>query len=604
MKQFLLTVAGVFVGLLLFVVVVPLALIAIAVGASRPAPLPAKSVLTLDLRGGLTDQDPPDGLPFLGGRGLSVMGVEETLRRAAADGQVGGVLVRLPEAGISPAVADELRLSFQAFRASGKPMLAYSQGIYPEGVATATYELGAASGDLWMQPSASFQATGLAQQDLFLKRFFDKYGVVADYQQRYEYKNAVNPYLYDDYTPAHREAELSWMGSVYATTLAAAAADRKLSPDALKATIEAGPYSADEAKAKGLVDNVGEEREAEAAILKAAGNGAKLADFSDYAQRARAAQGASFAAAPTIALIQAEGDIVTGTAGHGSPLGGGGATIYADDLAKAFYKAIDDKDVKAIVFRLNSPGGSDTASEEILSAVHCAAQAAAASRGGGQHGRSTAPPGGYWISSGRANVIVAEPSTLTGSIGVFGGKFALGPALAKYGFDMDDLTVGGDYADSGGSQGAMSPSQTAAFRGLDRTRIYNGSVARVAEGRKMTVQQVGDIAKGHVWTGAAQAKSLGLVDYLGGFAQAVARAKALAGIKGAARLKPFATSANPFAAIARLFGAGADSARLMAAASELAQDPDARALIESLHDARLREAGATVLAPMPPLSGR
>jgi protease IV len=597
MKQFLLTIAGVFVGLLLFMVVVPLALIAIAVGASRPAPLPAKSVLTLDLRGGLTDQEPQDGLPFLGGRGLSVMGVEETLRRAAADGQVGGVLVRLPEAGISPAVADELRLSFQAFRASGKPMLAYSQGIYPEGVATATYELGAASGDLWMQPSASFQATGLAQEDLFLKRFFDKYGVVADYQQRYQYKNAVNGYLYDDYTPAHREAELSWMGSVYATTLAAAAADRKLSPDALKATIEAGPYSADEAKAKGLIDNVGEEREAEAAILKAAGNGAKLADFSDYAQRARAAQGASFAAAPTIALIQAEGDIVTGTAGRGSPLGGG-ATIYADDLAKAFYKAIDDKDVKAIVFRLNSPGGSDTASEEILSAVRAARAAGKpVVVSMGEYGAS----GGYWISSD-ANEIVAEPSTLTGSIGVFGGKLAIGPALAKFGVDLRGLKVGGDYADSGSSQGAMSPSQTAAF-GAWMDRIYNGFVARVAEGRKMTVQQVGDIAKGHVWTGA-QAKSLGLVDYLGGFPQAVDRAKALAGIKGAARLKPFATSTNPFAAIARLFGAGADSARLMAAASELSQDPDARALIESLHEARLREAGATVLAPIPSLSGR
>jgi protease IV len=597
MKQFLLTVAGVFVGLMLFVVIVPLALIAIAVGASRPAPLPARSVLTLDLRGGITDQEPQDGLPFLGGRGLSVMGVEETLRRAAADSQVGGVLVRLPEAGISPAVADELRLSFQAFRASGKPMLAYSQGIYPEGVATATYELGAASGDLWMQPSASFQATGLAQEDLFLKRFFDKYGVVANYQQRYQYKNAVNGYLYDDYTPAHREAELSWMGSVYATTLAAAAADRKLAPDALKATIEAGPYSADEAKAKGLIDNVGEEREAETAILKAAGSGAKLADFNEYAQRAKATQASSFAAAPTIALIQAEGDIVTGTAGHGGTLGGG-STIYADDLAKAFYKAIDDKDVKAIVLRLNSPGGSDTASEEILSAVRAARAAGKpVVVSMGEYGAS----GGYWISSD-ANEIVAEPSTLTGSIGVFGGKLAIGPALAKFGVDLRGLKVGGDYADSGGSQGAMSPTQTAAFSAW-MDRIYNGFVARVAEGRKMTVQQVGEIAKGHVWTGA-QAKSLGLVDYLGGFPQAVDRAKALAGIKGAARLKLFATSANPFAAIARLLGASADSARLMAAASELAQDPDARALMASLHEARLREAGATVLAPIPPLSGR
>jgi protease-4 len=597
MKQFLLTVAGVFVGLMLFAIVVPMALIAIAVGAARPAPLPARSVLTLDLRSGLTDQEPQDGLAIFGGRGLSVMGVEETLRRAAGDSQVAGVFVRLPEAGIAPAAADELRLAFQAFRATGKPMLAYSQGIYPEGVATATYELGAASGDLWMQPSASFQATGLAQQDIFLKRFFDKYGVVANYQQRYQYKNAVNGYLYDDYTPAHREAELSWMSSVYATTLAAAAADRKLGPDALKATVEAGPYSADEAKAKGLVDNVGEEREAETAILKAAGNGAKLTEFSDYAQRAKAMQAGPLGAAPTIALIQAEGDIVTGTGGHGAPLGGG-PTIYADDLAKAFYKAIDDKDVKAIVFRLNSPGGSDTASEEILSAVRAARLAGKpVVVSMGEYGAS----GGYWISSD-ANEIVAEPSTLTGSIGVFGGKLAIGPALAKFGVDVRGLKVGGDYADAFGVQGAMSPSQTAAFSAW-MDRIYNGFVARVAEGRRMTVQQVDQIAKGHVWTGA-QAKSLGLVDYLGGFPQAVDRAKALAGISGSARLKSFATSQSPFAAIARLFGAGADSARLMAAASELAQDPDTRAMVETLHEARLREAGATVLAPIPSFLAR
>ena len=595
MKQFLLTVAGVFVGLVLFVILVPIALIAVAVGASRPAPLPARSVLTLDLRGALTDQD-QGGLAIFSGRGLSVMGVEETLRHAAADSQVAGIFVRLPETGIAPAAADELRLAFQAFRASGKPMLAYSQGIYPQGVATATYELGAATGDLWMQPSASFQVTGLAQEDVFLRGLFDKYGVVPDYQQRYQYKNAVNTYLYSDYTPAHREAELSWMNSIYATSLGAVAQDRKLAPDALRATIEAGPYSAEDAKAKGLVDNIGEVREAEQAILKAAGTGAKLAEFGDYAQRVRANAAAGLGTGPAIALIQAEGDIVTGTGGRGSPIGGG-SNIYADDLAKAFYKAIDDPDVKAIVMRLNSPGGSDTASEEILAAVRAAKGAGKpVVVSMGEYGAS----GGYWISS-QASAIVAEPSTLTGSIGVFGGKLAIGPALAKFGVNLRGLKVGGDYADSGSSQGAMRPSQTAAFSAW-MDRIYNGFVARVAEGRGMTVQQVGDIAKGHVWTGA-QAKSLGLVDELGGFQQAVERAKALAHITGPARLKPFTTAENPFAAIARLFGGGADSARLAGAASELADDPDARALLQTLREARLRRSGATVLAPLPPLTG-
>ncbi|HLY78985.1 MAG TPA: signal peptide peptidase SppA [Caulobacteraceae bacterium] len=599
MKQFLLTVAGVFFGLVLFVVVVPALLIGLAVSGSRPAPIPAHSVLSLDLRGGLTDQEAQDGLAIFGGHGLSVMGIEETLRRASSDANVGGLFVRLPEGGMTPAAADELRLAFQRFRAAGKPILAYSQGLYPQGVVTSTYELGAASGDLWMQPSASFQAVGLAQEDIFFKDFFDKYGVVPDYQQRYQYKNAINGYLYNDYTPAHREAELSWMGSVYATSLGAAAQDRKLAPDALKATLEAGPYSAEEAKAKGLVDNVGEVKEAQDAILKSAGGGAKLVDFSDYAARSRASarQGASFSSAPTIALIEAEGDIVTGTGGHSSPLSST-RSIYADDLAQAFYNAVDDKSVKAIVFRLSSPGGSDTASEEILAAVRAAKAAGKpVVVSMGDYGAS----GGYWISS-QASEIVAEPSTLTGSIGVFGGKFAIGPALAKFGVDVRGLKVGGDYADAFGAGAAMTAAQRAAF-GAWMDRIYNGFVARVAEGRKMTTQQVDAIAKGHVWTGA-QAKGLGLVDSLGGFPQAVDRAKALAGIVGQARLKSFTAAPSPFEALARLFGASADSARLMAAASELAHDPEAQAVMQSLHDARLRQEGATVLAPTLPVTGR
>jgi protease-4 len=591
MKQFLLTVAGVFVGLVLFLVVLPIGVIALIAGASRPAPLPGKTVLNLDLRGSLTDQPPQDGLAFFNTGQVSVMGVEEALRRAETDTHVAGLFVRLPDGGMTPAAADELRLAFQRFRAAGKPILAYSQGLYAQGVTTATYELGAASGDFWMQPSASFQAVGLAQEDLFLKDFFDKYGVVPDYQQRYQYKNAVNGYLYNDYTPAHREAELSWMGSVYASSLAAAAQDRKLTPQALTATIEGGPYSADEALAKGLIDHVGEVKEAEDAVLKAAGDGAQFAEFTDYAVRARATPPTSLGTLPTIALIQAEGDIVTGTAGHGGAFGGG-QNIYSDDLAKAFYDAAADKDVKAIVFRLSSPGGSDTASEEILSAIRAAKAAGKpVVVSMGDYGAS----GGYWVSSA-ASEIVAEPSTLTGSIGVFGGKLAVGPALAKFGVDIRGLKVGGDFADSFGAAGPMSASQRVAFSAW-MDRIYQGFVQRVAEGRRLPVQRVEDIAKGHVWTGA-QAKTLGLVDQLGGFQVAVDRAKALSGISGQARLKPFAAQPNPLQALGRLFGASTDGARLTAAASALANDPHSRLLLESLREARLREAGATVLAPV------
>jgi protease-4 len=592
MKQFLITVAGVFVGLTLFAIALPMTLLAIAEAATRPAPLPARTVLVLDLRGGVSDQDPQNPLSLFGGKAASVMRIERTLRAAEADARVRALFVRAPDAGIDPAAADELREAFKRFRAAGKPILVHSQGFYPEGMITSTYELAAASGDLWMQPASSFQVTGAARQDIFFKRLFDHYGVSADYQQRYEYKNAVNPYLFSDYTPAHRASELSWLGSVYETALDDAAQDRGLGSAALKAVIEAGPWSAEDAKARGLVDQIGQVKDAERAILAKAGKGAKLSPFGDYAAGGHASDGLEGGpGSPTLAVISGEGEIVTGTARHASPLDDGKAAMHSDDVARAFYAAIEDSDVKAIVFRVSSPGGSDTASEQIAAAVRAARAAGKpVVVSMGTYGAS----GGYWISSG-ASAIVAEPTTLTGSIGVFGGKFVLGPALARLGVDVRDLKVGGDYADAFSPGAAMSATQRAAFSAW-MDRIYAGFVARVAEGRRLPVPQVEAMARGRVWTGA-QAKALGLVDELGGFYQAVDRAKALAGIKGAAHLATFSTQASPFEALGRLFGAGAEGAQTLGAALWLAGDPNVQALLADARQARLREQGATVLAP-------
>jgi protease-4 len=590
MKQFFITVAGVFVGLMLFMVVLPFGLIAMVASASQPTPPPARTVLVLDLRSGLADQDAQTPFASLGGGGLSVMGIEETLRRAEKDDRVKGLFVRLPDGGIEPAAADELRLAFKRFRAAGKPILAHSQGLYPGGVVTSTYELAAATGDVWMQPASSFQVTGIASEDIFFKRFFDRYGVTADYQQRYEYKNAVNPYLYSDYTPAHRESELSWLGSIYETAIANAAVDRSKPGPAFKALIEAGPYSAEDAQAKGLVDHIGQVKDAETAILKQAGDGAKLLEFDEYAQRARALP--TGGGGPVIAVISGEGPIVTGASAQANPFGGG-RTIYSDDVAKAVYSAIEDKDVKAIVFRVSSPGGSDTASEQILAAVRAAKAAGkpvVVSMG------TYAASGGYWISS-QASEIVAQPTTLTGSIGVFGGKFVIGPALSRFGVDVRGIKVGGDYASAYSAEGAMSPAQRAAFAGW-MDRIYDGFIARVAEGRGLTPARVREIAKGRVWTGV-QARQLGLVDHVGGFDQAVARAKVLGKITGDARLKAFKAGSSPFQALQRLFGAGSEATRVLTTIAYIVNDPSARAVAGELRDARLRRDGASVLSPSP-----
>ena len=587
MKQFLITAAGVFAGLLIFMIGVPFVLISMAAAAAGPAPTPSKTVLELDLRDPLTDQSPQSALAGFARRGHSAMSILEGLRRAEKDDRVRGVLIRLPEGGVEPGLADEIRLAIKHFRTSGKPVIAHSQGLYPSGVVTATYMMGAAADELWMQPGASFQVTGIANEDLFFKRFFDKYEIKPDYEQRYEYKNAVNGYLFDDYTPAHRSAELSWIGSVYATDLAAVAADRKLDPAVLKTTLEAGPYLADEALDKHLIDRVGQVHEAQAALIKQAGDGAQLVDFEDYAH---GRQPRERGLGPAVAVIEAEGDIVDGKDQGGNPFSRG-SSIYADDLSQAFYDAIKAKDVKAIVFRLNSPGGSDTASEEILAAIRAAKAAGKpVVVSMGTYGAS----GGYWISS-EASAIVAEPSTLTGSIGVFGGKFALGPALAKFGVDVRQLGVGSSYAGAFGMGREFTPTERAAFsHWMDR--IYDNFIARVAEGRKLPVERVREIAKGHVWTGV-QAKELGLVDQVGGFYDAVAKAKALAGITGEARLKRMSPSNSPFEAVQKMLGVSAVSARTLAAAAWVFGDPRAQGILDELAQARARSEGAMVLAP-------
>ena len=589
MKQFLTTMAGVFAGLILFLVGVPFLLIVIAAGATRPAPLPGAAVLELDLRQALSDQDAQNPLSAFGRGGLSVMSVVEALKRAEQDGRVKGLLIRLPETGMEPGAADEIRLAVKRFRDAGKPVIAHSQGLYQAGVVSSTYMVGAAANELWLQPGASVQVTGFSVEDLFFKRAFDKYGVEPEFEQRQEFKNAVNGYLHADYTEAHRTAQLSWMNAVYSSGLALAAADRGVAPAELRRQLESGPYPADRAQALKLVDKLGLVHEAERALLDKAGRDAELVDLESYVRSVGKHEGSG----PVVAVIEAEGAIVTGRDGAVNPLAPS-AMIYSDDIADALYDAAEDDDVRAIVFRVNSPGGSDTASEQILAAVRAAKAAkkpVVVSMG--TYGAS----GGYWIAS-EASAIVAQPTTLTGSIGVYGGKLAFGPALAEFGVDMRELDVGGDFAGVYNLSGEFTPAQEQAFSAMiDRT--YQEFLTRVSRGRDLPMAKVQEIARGRVWTGA-QAKSLGLVDELGGFYQAVDKAKSLAGIEGDVRLRRMTPQASPLEALENLFGVGAVSIKTLAAAAWVLGDPRAEAILDNVATERLRSQGAgMVLAPTP-----
>jgi len=205
-----------------------------------------------------------------------------------------------------------------------------------------------------------------------------------------------------------------------------------------------------------------------------------------------------------------------------------------------------------------------------------------------------AASGGYWISAG-ADSIVAHPSTLTGSIGVLGGKFAIGPALQRFGVNIEDLSVGGVYAGAFNVEEGFNQAQRAAFAGW-MDRIYQGFVARVAEGRDLPVERVNEIARGRVWTGV-QARELRLVDELGGFYAAVARAKALAKIDPDAevKLKRLPAAESPFEALEELFGVSSSAIRTLAAAAWILSDPRAEAVLDGLAETRLRARGAAVL---------
>jgi protease-4 len=588
MKQFFTTIAGVFVGLLLFFIGLPFLLIVSAIGAARPEATPAAAVLTLDLRGGLSDQTASDPFALLGG-GRSVMKIVETLDRAERDPKVKALLIRLPESGMPPAAAEELAAAIHDFRRAGKRVVAHSQGLQPIGVVTATYRLGAAADELWMQDTADFGAVGVSSEEVFLKGFFDRYGVVPAFEKRAEYKTAVNPYLETNFTPEHRESTLSWLESVHASAVTAAARDRRQDPAAFRAVLEAGPYSAEDARARRLIDRLGQVEQAEDALKDRYGDEAELVEFDDY----EPAEERGLNRRPMIAVVEGEGAIVTG---DGEDAGfGGGQTIWSDRVAEALYDAAEDDEVKAVVFRVSSPGGSPTASDQILAALNAVRKSGkpvVVSMG------TYAASGGYWISA-QADRIVAQPSTLTGSIGVFGGKLAIGPALERFGVNVEGVRVGGDYAAAFNAEQGFDPAQRAAFAAqMDAT--YRDFITRVASGRKLDPARVEEIARGRVWTGA-QAKELGLVDELGGFDTAVNAAKRLAKIDAdeQVRFRRLPAAQSPFEALESLFGVSAQSVRTLAAAGWLLGDPRAAKAMDTLMEARLRANGAAVLAPTP-----
>jgi protease IV len=584
-KQFLITVAGVLVGLILFLVVAPIVLISSIASTARDSQTPKGNVvLALDMREPMSDQ--PSQSAFAGfGERISTVEAVRKLNAAAQDKSVKGLLIRANTTGMAPAQAEEVRAAVADLRKAGKFVYAHIQNDSFE-TSVAGYAAVAGAEKIYLHETGGMMPMGISAENTFLGGFFQKYKLKPEFEQREEYKNAVNELTERGFTPAHREATQSMIGGIYDTFLGHIAADRSLKLEAVRAAVEATPLTAAQAKERGLVTDLGRPEDAEAAALAKAGDGAEFVTLAAYEPAKKDG--------PVIALINGEGAIVTGP-GESSPFNDE-SVMNSDEIAAAFKQAVEDEDVKAIVFRVSSPGGSPVASDQILYAVE---QAKAKGKKVVVSMGEYAASGGYYVSA-NADSIVALPTTITGSIGIFGGKVVLRDALDSYlGVRSDEVKVGSPYTNMFTASRPFSNSEREVFaRMIDEG--YADFKGKVAAGRKMPLEKVNEIAKGRVWTGA-QAKERGLVDELGGLNVAVARAKALAGVKDAqVTLRLYPERKSPFEEIQELFGVSGEAARAAIVLSRVMGDER----VSRVMDATINERRAAIRAESDAVSVR
>jgi protease-4 len=441
------------------------------------------------------------------------------VRAAADDDRVKGLVAVAGDSELGFAQVQELCDTLAQFKAKGKFAHGFAESIGEIGGGSVNYYLLSCFDRIWLQPLGNVGLTGLDLEMPFLKGTLDKIGIDADFSRRGEYKSAMTQLTETKLLPTDRVALDSLVHSLYDQLVTGIAKNRAIPVAKVPDLIDAGPYLTDDALAAHLVDHIGYRDEFEADALKQAGDGD--AHFVDLRSYARIAAPHPQRGQARIAMIRAIGMITSGSTGN-QPFNKSDG-VHSDDLVDAIDAAINDGRVKAIVLRIDSPGGSDVASETIWRATQRAREKGKpviVSMG------DTAASGGYYIAAG-ADKIIAEPGTITGSIGVFGGKIVFDGLWQKIGVSWDHIAYGKN-ADIASSTARFTPDQrrhTEAM--LDQS--YHTFVARVAAGRHMTPVQVDAIGRGHVWTGA-QALGNGLVDQLGGLDTAVALARKAAGI--------------------------------------------------------------------------
>ncbi|MEY8017999.1 signal peptide peptidase SppA [Mycobacterium servetii] len=494
--------------------------------------VPNGCVLELDLRAVPPETTGFDPLAIIsgGGRPMALRDTVAAIHRAAEDPRVAGMIARVQLAASPAAAVQELREAIAAFSAA-KPSLAWAE-TYP---GTLSYYLASAFREVWMQPSGTVGLIGFATNALFLRDALHKAGVEAQFVTRGEYKSAPNLFTENGFTAAHREAVTRMLESLQQQVWQAVARSRKIDPDTLDAVADRAPLLRDDAVSSGLVDRIGFRDEAYARMAEMVG----VEDVSDdnepprlyltrYAGAARARLAPPVPSVPgrkpkpTVAVVTLDGPIVNG---RGGPqfLPFGNSSVGGDTIAAALRAAAADDAVAAIVVRIDSPGGSVSASETIWREVKRARERGkpvVASMG------AVAASGGYYAAMG-ADAIVANPGTITGSIGVLSGKLVIRDLKQRLGIGSDTVRTNAN-ADAWSADAPFTPEQQA-HREAEVDLFYSDFVERAAAGRNLSTEAVDAVARGRIWTGA-DALERGLVDELGGLRAAVRRAKVLAGL--------------------------------------------------------------------------
>jgi protease-4 len=491
--------------LILLAIIVSLAGVAVSyVVFTHGASVPAKTTLVLKFdTGELAELDGGGVLRSLLPGRPSVRGVLDMLKQAKTDSRISALLVE-PTGGASFwAKAQEIRDGILDFRKSGKKAVAFLEyGGDQE------YFIATACDRVYLMPTSVLDVKGIATYEVFLRGTLDKIGTVPDLLHIGDYKTAVNTFTEKTFTKQHREMTDSLNGDAYEQLVNGIAQGRKKTPDEVKALIDKGPFLPEDALSDGLVDDLAYKDQLDD---KAGFGTTDRTEASDYLRAL--ARPFRFSRGEKIALIYAVGTIASGESGDGPD----GAYVGSDTLNEYIEQAREDKAVKAVVLRIDSPGGSSIASDVIWRELMLTREQKPLI----VSMSDLAASGGYYIAI-PGHAIVAQPGTLTGSIGIFSGKFVTGGTFKKLGANIEGVSHG-KLADM------QSPARP--YSAEERKKIeeqmqafYDGFIEKVAQSRHSTPEKIDAIAQGRVWTGR-QAKDIGLVDKLGGLDTAVALAK-------------------------------------------------------------------------------